>query len=37
MFGAKPSPGTPEEFDRLLRSDWEIWKRVIEVGKVSAE
>ncbi|OYU74488.1 MAG: hypothetical protein CFE45_34705, partial [Burkholderiales bacterium PBB5] len=37
VFGGKPTPGTPEEFDRLVRTDWDVWKRVIEQGKVTAD
>jgi tripartite-type tricarboxylate transporter receptor subunit TctC len=37
MFGGRPTPGTPEEFDRTVRAAWEVWKRVIEQGKVTAD
>ncbi len=33
--GNRPAPTSPEEFARTVRADWEVWKKVIEQGKIS--
>lgn len=37
LFGSAPVSGTPEAFERLVRADWDVWKQVIEKGKISIE
>jgi tripartite-type tricarboxylate transporter receptor subunit TctC len=29
LLGAEPMPGTPEEFGRFIRSEYEKWGKVI--------
>ena len=36
-IGIEPTPGTPEDFARLLRQDVERWKRVVNDAGIKAE
>ena len=37
MTGYNTAPTTPEEFARIVATDWEIWKKVIAEGKIKVE
>ncbi len=34
-LGSPPAPTTPDEFDRIIRAEWDTWKRVITEGKIT--
>ena len=34
---ARPAPAGPDEFARMIRSDWDTWKSVIERGKITLD
>jgi tripartite-type tricarboxylate transporter receptor subunit TctC len=35
MFGNYPAPTTPAEFDKIIRDDFTVWRRVITEGKIT--
>ncbi len=37
MLGSAPAPTTPEAFERIVRDDWEVWKKVIVEGRITLE
>jgi tripartite-type tricarboxylate transporter receptor subunit TctC len=36
-LGAVPAPGTPEEFGRLIDSETEKWRKVVEFANISVD
>lgn len=36
-MGTRPAPAGPDEFARMIRSDWDTWKSVIERGKITLD
>lgn len=36
-MGTRPAPAGPDEFARMIRSDWDTWKSVIERGRITLE
>lgn len=37
VFGTRPAPVPSEAFEKTIRADWDLWKQVIERGKISIE